>query len=57
MDAVGIFETAFAKENDLKLRVNSEGGAKSGESSTDDENVGKKVRMPLRMKRDKITHK
>ena len=40
----------------MKLRINGEGGTESGESSADDENVGEKVRMSLRMKRNEITH-
>jgi hypothetical protein len=56
VDAVGIFESAFAEENDLKLWIDGEGGTETGKSSAEDEDIGKKVRMPLRMKRNEITH-
>jgi len=54
--AVGVFESAFAEENDLELRINGEGGAEPGKSTADDENVGKKVRMPLRMEWYQMSH-
>jgi len=34
--AIGVFETVFAYQQDLKLRIDGESGAQTGKTSTDD---------------------
>ena len=55
--AVGVFEPVFAYQQDLKLRIDGEGGTQTGKSSADDQNVRKKMWMTLGMERDEITHR
>ena len=58
--AIGVFETVFAYQQDLELRIDGESGTQPGKSSADDEDVNMiasaKVRMTLGMERDEITH-
>jgi len=54
--AVGVFKTILTDQQDLKLRIDREGGTQTGKTTADDEDIRKKMGMTLGVEGDEVTH-